>query len=50
VLVRRPQRPDEVGDPAIRLKAFLDPFADHAAFSSICEQDLSSAMLQIGTW
>jgi hypothetical protein len=38
----------EVADPATRLKAFVDQFADHSAFSSICEQDLSSAMLQIG--
>jgi hypothetical protein len=38
----------EVADPAVRIKSFLDQFADHGAFASICESDLSGALQQIG--
>jgi hypothetical protein len=38
----------EVADPAIRIKSVLDQFPGHSAFSSICDQDLSGALMQIG--
>jgi hypothetical protein len=38
----------EVADPAIRIKSVLDQFPGHSAFASICEQDLSGALMQIG--
>jgi hypothetical protein len=38
----------EVADPAIRIKSVLDQFPGRSAFSSICEQDLSGALMQIG--
>jgi hypothetical protein len=38
----------EVADPAIRIKSVLDQFPGQSAFSSICEQDLSGALMQIG--
>jgi hypothetical protein len=34
----------EVGDPAVRLQAFVDAFGDRATASTICEQDLSGGL------
>ena len=39
----------EVADPAIRLKFFLDQFPNRSTFASICQQDLSGGLQQIGT-
>jgi hypothetical protein len=38
----------EVADPAIRIKSVLDQFPGRSTFASICEQDLSGALMQIG--
>ena len=38
----------EVADPAVRIKAFLDLFSGRSSFSTICQQDLSGALGQIG--
>jgi hypothetical protein len=38
----------EVADPPIRLKAFLDQFPQRSTFSSICQQNLSGGLQQIG--
>jgi|ERR1044071_864128 hypothetical protein len=37
-----------VADPAIRIQSFVDQFADHSAFASICNHDPSVALQQIG--
>jgi hypothetical protein len=39
----------EVADPPIRLQFFLDQFPARSTFSSICQQDLSGGLQQIGT-
>jgi hypothetical protein len=42
-------RPDpEFGDPPTRLKFFLDQFPNRSTFASICQQDLSGGLQQIG--
>jgi len=42
-------KPDpEFGDPPIRLKFFLDQFPNRNTFASICQQDLSGGLQQIG--
>jgi hypothetical protein len=38
----------EVADPPIRIKSFLDQFSGRSTFSSICQQDLSGGLRQIG--
>jgi hypothetical protein len=38
----------EVADPPIRLKAFLDQFPNRNTFASICQPDLTGALIQIG--
>jgi hypothetical protein len=38
----------EVADPPVRLKFFLDQFPNRSTFASICQQDLSSGLQQIG--
>jgi hypothetical protein len=38
----------EVADPPVRLKQFLDAFPDASTTSTICQQDLSSGLDQIG--
>jgi hypothetical protein len=38
----------EVADPPIRIKSFLDQFSERSTFSSICQQDLSGGLQQIG--
>jgi hypothetical protein len=38
----------EVADPPIRLKFFLDQFPNRSTFASICQNDLSGALQQIG--
>jgi len=38
----------EVADPPIRLKFFLDQFPNRSTFASICQQDLSGGLTQIG--
>ena len=38
----------EVADPPVRLQAFLDLFPDRSTTSSICQQDLSGALGQVG--
>src|SRR5205814_1242229 len=35
-------------DPATRLKNLLDAFVDHTAFTSICEQNFSAGLTQMG--
>ncbi|HEU4612575.1 MAG TPA: hypothetical protein VFS15_10880 [Kofleriaceae bacterium] len=37
----------EVADPSTRLKQFLDQFPNRSTFSTICQQDLSGALIQI---
>jgi hypothetical protein len=37
----------EVADPSVRLKQFLDQFPNRSTFSTICQQDLSGALIQI---
>jgi hypothetical protein len=37
----------EVADPSVRLKQFLDSFPNRSTFSTICQQDLSGALVQI---
>ena len=37
----------EVADPSTRLKEFLDQFPNRSTFSTICQQDLSGALIQI---
>jgi hypothetical protein len=37
----------EVADPSVRLKDFLDAFPNRSTFSTICQQDLSGALIQI---
>ncbi|HEY5945321.1 MAG TPA: hypothetical protein VIV40_07515, partial [Kofleriaceae bacterium] len=37
----------EVADPSVRLKQFLDQFPNRSTFSTICQQDLSGALVQI---
>jgi hypothetical protein len=37
----------EVADPSVRLKEFLDQFPNRSTFSTICQQDLSGALIQI---
>ncbi|HEX5062284.1 MAG TPA: hypothetical protein VFV99_23095 [Kofleriaceae bacterium] len=37
----------EVADPSVRLKQFLDSFPNRSTFSTICQQDLSGALIQI---
>jgi hypothetical protein len=37
----------EVADPSTRLKQFLDSFPNRSTFSTICQQDLSGALIQI---
>jgi hypothetical protein len=39
----------EVADPPTRLQFFLDQFPNRSTFSSICQQDLSGGLQQIGT-
>lgn len=38
----------EVADPPIRLKSFLDQFPNRSTFASICQQDLSGGLKQVG--
>jgi hypothetical protein len=38
----------EVADPPIRLRFFLDQFPNRSTFASICQQDLSGGLQQIG--
>jgi hypothetical protein len=38
----------EVADPPVRLKSFLDQFQGRSTFSSICQQNLSGGLQQIG--
>jgi hypothetical protein len=38
----------EVADPAVRIKFFLDQFPNRSTFVSICQQDLSAGLQQIG--
>lgn len=38
----------EVADPPIRMKTFLDQFPNRSTFASICQQDLSGGLQQIG--
>ena len=38
----------EVADPPIRTKFFLDQFPNRSTFQTICQQDLSGALQQIG--
>jgi len=38
----------EVADPPVRIKFFLDQFPDRTTFSTICQQDLSGGLQQIG--
>lgn len=38
----------QVADPPVRLKAFVDPFGARAAFSTICQQDLSDGLRRFG--
>lgn len=38
----------EVGDPAIRIKFFLDQFPNRSTFVPICQPDLSGGLQQIG--
>jgi hypothetical protein len=38
----------EVADPPIRLKFFLDQFPNRSTFASICQNDLSGGLQQIG--
>lgn len=38
---------DQVADPSVRLKQFLDSFPNRSTFSTICQQDLSGALIQI---
>jgi hypothetical protein len=38
----------EVADPPIRMKFFLDQFPNRSTFASICQQDLSGGLTQIG--
>jgi len=38
----------EVADPPIRIKSFLDQFPQRSTFSSICQQNLSGGLQQIG--
>ncbi len=38
----------EVGDPAVRIKFFLDQFPNRSTFSTICQRDLSGGLQQIG--
>jgi hypothetical protein len=38
----------EVADPPIRLKSFLDQFPNRSTFASICQNDLSGGLQQIG--
>jgi hypothetical protein len=37
----------QVADPSTRLKQFLDQFPNRSTFSTICQQDLSGALIQI---
>jgi hypothetical protein len=37
----------EVADPSVRLKELLDQFPNRSTFSTICQQDLSGALIQI---
>jgi hypothetical protein len=37
----------EVADPSVRLKQFLDQFPNRSTFSTICQTDLSGALVQI---
>ena len=37
----------EVADPSVRLKQFLDSFPNRSTFATICQQDLSGALIQI---
>ncbi|HEX7838791.1 MAG TPA: hypothetical protein VF469_15045 [Kofleriaceae bacterium] len=41
-------RDPRVADPPIRIKALLDEFPNRSAFTSICQQDLSGGLQQIG--
>lgn len=43
-----PQGIVEVADPPIRIKFFLDQFPDRTTFTTICQQDLSGGLAQIG--
>ncbi|HET9624402.1 MAG TPA: hypothetical protein VFP84_23685 [Kofleriaceae bacterium] len=38
----------EVADPPVRLKFFLDQFPNRSTFTTICQQDLSGGLTQIG--
>jgi hypothetical protein len=38
----------QVADPPVRLKDFLDQFPQRSTFSSICQQDLSGGLQQVG--
>ena len=38
----------EVADPPIRMQFFLDQFPNRSTFASICQQDLSGGLAQIG--
>ena len=38
----------EVGDPTVRVSQFLAGFPNRSTFSTICQQDLSGALTQIG--
>jgi hypothetical protein len=38
----------EVADPPIRIKFFLDQFPDRSTFTTVCQQDLSGGLQQIG--
>jgi len=38
---------DEVADPPIRIKTFLDQFPNRNTFATICQQDLSGGLQQI---
>ena len=38
----------EVADPPIRMQFFLDQFPNRSTFASICQQDLSGGLTQIG--
>jgi hypothetical protein len=42
-------KPDpEVADPPVRLQFFLDQFPNRSTFATICQQDLSGGLRQIG--
>jgi hypothetical protein len=45
---RDPNDPDDGAAPPVRLKAFLDAFPDHSVTTTVCNENLQDAMVEIG--